>query len=148
MNEYHKNTCIRFVPRTNERDYVEIRNEVNPAYTGYLSIRPFYVKNLFIRDGINYIMKMLLRPTRSPRGGKLAFLGRNMSLFTWRQLWLLGSVCCTTRTDARNGFLPWTESLRQRRLCYRQLYQYSAWYSKSINIFGDLVSINYYFMLF
>jgi hypothetical protein len=25
MNAYHKNTCIRFVPRTNEVDYVQIR---------------------------------------------------------------------------------------------------------------------------
>ena len=34
MNEYHKNTCIRFVPRTDERDYIEIRNEPDPALTG------------------------------------------------------------------------------------------------------------------
>lgn len=25
MNEYHKNTCIRFTPKTNENDYVSIQ---------------------------------------------------------------------------------------------------------------------------
>ena len=38
MNEYHKNTCIRFVPRTNERDYIEIRSQPEPALTGYLFV--------------------------------------------------------------------------------------------------------------
>ena len=38
MNEYHKNTCIRFVPRTNERDYIEIRSEPDPAKTGLFKL--------------------------------------------------------------------------------------------------------------
>ncbi len=26
MNEYHKSTCIRFVPRTDEDDYIQIQS--------------------------------------------------------------------------------------------------------------------------
>ncbi|GFW83286.1 ATP-dependent DNA helicase [Trichonephila clavipes] len=28
MEQYHKNTCVRFVKRTNERDYLDIKKEV------------------------------------------------------------------------------------------------------------------------
>ena len=36
MNEYHKNTCIRFVPRTSETDYVNINKSGAGYYTIYV----------------------------------------------------------------------------------------------------------------
>jgi hypothetical protein len=32
MNQYHKNTCIRFVPRTNQKDYIHIRKIDSTGY--------------------------------------------------------------------------------------------------------------------
>ena len=38
MNEYHKYTCIRFVPRTNEDDYVSIEKTGDEYGEGYVQI--------------------------------------------------------------------------------------------------------------
>jgi hypothetical protein len=41
MTQYHKNTCIRFVPRTRQTDYVQLNNLDTTAYVGLRLARIF-----------------------------------------------------------------------------------------------------------
>jgi hypothetical protein len=50
MNQYHKNTCIRFVPRTNQKDYIHIRKIDSTGYTfHYQNDQPrLHILNYFL----------------------------------------------------------------------------------------------------
>jgi hypothetical protein len=112
MSAYHDNTCIRFVPRTCERNYLTILKTGGGYVTFSIAIDQSVsfsclhnVTNIFFFGTIKLLGH--------------AWHGKHWSSKSKSRWWLhrkLGTRSSYTRTNARRWILPWTHTPRSWQL--------------------------------